>query len=56
MARNLETGNATSTPALVDDMNRERPALAPDRAQAPTNNPRARAQTTIPLLSDNPQR
>ncbi|MFH5925280.1 hypothetical protein [Roseomonas xinghualingensis] len=55
-ARNLETGGAATTPALVDDMNRERPTLEPDRPQVPANNPRARAQTTLPLLSDNPQR
>jgi hypothetical protein len=56
VARDLEAGGARSTAGVVDDMNRERPTVAPTSRDAETSTPRVRAGTTLPLLSDNPQR
>ena len=55
VARDLRTGGA-GAPALVDDMNRQRPTMTPDRADTRTVSPSATGATGIPLLSDNPQR
>ncbi|MBP0446008.1 hypothetical protein J8J14_14620 [Roseomonas sp. SSH11] len=55
VARDLETGGA-GTPALVDDMNRQRTTLTPDRVVPRAVAPNAPGATSIPLLSDNPQR
>ncbi|WP_424139327.1 hypothetical protein [Roseomonas chloroacetimidivorans] len=56
-ARDLQTGGSVTAPPLVGDMDRQGTNLAHRETDQPVrNNPRAPAQTVIPLLSDNPQR
>ncbi|MBB5693681.1 hypothetical protein [Muricoccus pecuniae] len=55
VARDLETGGA-GAPALVDDMNRQRTTMTPDRVVPRAVAPSAPGATSVPLLSDNPQR
>ena len=54
--RDLGSGGPGGTRALVDDLNRQRPNLPPDRTDTRSASPLAPAETAIPLLSDNPQR
>jgi hypothetical protein len=55
-ARDLETGGRPAAPALVDDMNRDRPTLAPERRDSPAVSPRSTPEAAVPLLGDNVQR
>ncbi|HEY8612403.1 MAG TPA: hypothetical protein VIL69_14065 [Roseomonas sp.] len=55
-ARDLQTGGNAGSTAVVDDMNRQRPTMTPDRADPRAVSPAAPGATNIPLLSDNPQR
>jgi hypothetical protein len=54
--RDLATGGTAGSSAVVDDLNGQRPTLSPERVDNRPTSPRAPAETTIPLLSDNPQR
>lgn len=56
IARDAETGSRGGSPALVDDMNRDRPGLTPERLSTPGITSRSSPESTVPLLSDNPQR
>lgn len=55
-ARDLGAGGRSGSPALVDDMNRDRPGLTPERLSTPGITARTVPESGIPLLSDNPQR
>ncbi|MFC0383999.1 hypothetical protein [Muricoccus vinaceus] len=56
VARDLETGGRGGSPALVEDMNRDRPGLTPERLSTPGITSRSTQESGVPLLSDNPQR
>ena len=55
-ARELATGGRTSGPPLVEDLNRDRPTLTPERLSTPGVTSRTVPESNVPLLSDNPQR
>jgi len=54
VAREMERG--VPAPALVDDMNRQRPTVAPDGMVSRPATPREPNATNLPLLGDNVQR
>ena len=55
-ARELERGGPSGTSGVVDDMNRERPGLTPERLSDPSVTSRSTPESSVPLLSDNVQR
>ena len=55
-ARGLATGGRVGGPPLVEDLNRDRPTLTPERLSTPGITSRTTPESNIPLLSDNPQR
>ena len=55
-ARDLERGGPGGPSGVVDDMNRQRPGLTPERLSDPSVTSRTTPESAVPLLSDNVQR
>lgn len=55
-ARELSAGGRVGSPALVEDLNRDRPGLTRERLSTPGVTSRTTPESGVPLLSDNPQR